>query len=129
MPLVKTKLDRSRVHGMGLFAAEHIAEGMIIWRLDPAIDLRLTQAHLDLLAPACREQIERYTYREKSSGLYVLCGDDARFFNHSPEPDCTDIETGDGGVTVTRRAIKPDEELTCDHALFDQDLIEGKYYI
>jgi hypothetical protein len=114
---------------MGLFAAEYIAEGTIIWRLDPAIDLRLTQAHLDLLAPACREQIERYTYREKCSGLYVLCGDDARFFNHSPEPNCTDIETEDGGITVTRRAIESGEELTCDYRLFDQDLIEGKYRV
>ncbi len=129
MLLVQTTLDRSRVHGMGLFAAEFIVEGTIIWRFDPAIDFRLTRAQIERLAIACLEQIERYTYREQSSGLYVLCGDDARFFNHSPEPNCIDIEDDAGGITVARSDIQPGEELTCDYAMFDLDLIEGKYCI
>ncbi len=112
-----------------LFAAEFIAEATVIWRFDPAIDCRLTRAQIERLATACREQIERYTYREQSSGLYVLCGDDARFFNHSPEPNCIDIEGDAGGITFARSDIQPSEELTCDYAMFDLDLIEGKYCI
>lgn len=117
------------MHGTGLFAAEFIPEGTIIWRFDPVVDIRLTINQIERLAPACREQIERYTYREKSSGLYVLCGDDARFFNHSSDPNCIDFEDDSGGITIARCAIESGAEMTCDYALFDLDLIEGNYRI
>jgi len=29
--------------------------------------------------------------------LLVLCGDDARFFNHEDEPSCHDFPDSDGG--------------------------------
>jgi SET domain-containing protein len=32
MLLAKTKLDRSALHGIGLFAAELIREGKMVWR-------------------------------------------------------------------------------------------------
>ena len=71
--------------------------------------------------------MERDLYREKSSGLYVLCGDDARFFNHSADPNCLDLDDGAGGITVAHRDIQRGEELTCDYALFDLGWIEGRY--
>lgn len=129
MLLVKTKLDKSVIHGIGLFAAEFIPKGTRIWEMHPAIDIKLTYEEIAQLPLSCREQMHRYTYREKMSGLYVLCGDDARFFNHSAEPNCIDQENDFGGITVARRDIEAGEELTCDYALFDLDMIEGKYQI
>lgn len=62
------------------------------------------------------------------TGLYVLCGDDARFFNHSEDPNCFDFYSDEEqDLTAARRDIRTGEELTCDYALFDLDLIEGKY--
>jgi hypothetical protein len=56
----------------------------------------------------------------------VLCGDNAKFMNHSFEPNCDDV---DGPYTVTKRDIATDEELTCDYRLFDlesaRDGLEG----
>jgi hypothetical protein len=49
----------------------------------------------------------------------VLCGDDARFFNHEDEPTCRDFPDLDGGTTVAARDIELGEELTCDYASFD----------
>jgi hypothetical protein len=122
-------LDKSLVHGIGLFAAEFIPEGTVIWRFHPAVDIMLTLEQIASLSPPCREQIERYSYRERCSGKYVLCGDDARFFNHAAVPNCIDLD-GDGeDITVSRRDIPYGEELTCDYALFDLDLVEGKYRI
>ena len=129
MLLVKTKLDKSPVHGIGLFAAEFIPEGTVIWEFNPAVDTKLTCEQIAQLSPPCQEQIERYTYREKFTGMYVLCGDDARFFNHSADPNCVDIDNAAEGLTVARRNIYPGEELTCDYALFDLDLLEGKYQL
>jgi SET domain-containing protein len=91
MFLVKTKLNKSAIEGIGLFADQFIPEGMLIWRFSDSVDQRLTPDEIHSLPSATRSQIEKYSYREKHSGLYVLCGDDARFFNHSADPNCIDI--------------------------------------
>jgi SET domain-containing protein len=128
MLLVRTTLDISRIHGIGLFAAEFIREGTILWRLHPNIDILLTEEQINELAAPSQEQTRRYTYRDRYSGLYVLCGDDARFFNHSDDPNCLDIvNSAEEELTIARRDIEPGEELTCDYASFDLDLLEGKY--
>ena len=127
MLLVKTKLDVSAIHGIGLFAAEFIGKGAIIWRFNPLFDLRFDEKQIEHLSEAAREQIKKYSYREKHSRLYVLCGDDARFFNHSDDSNCLDFYHEGQDVTVARRDIKAGEELTCDYALFDLDLVEGLY--
>jgi SET domain-containing protein len=135
MLLVRTRLQPSQIEGIGLFAAQFIPRGTVIWRFDATIDQRFNEAALNNLSEGAREQIQKYSYREKHSGLYVLCGDDARFFNHSPQPNCYDIfedatDPSDAhDVTIALRDIAPGEELTCDYSLFDQDFVEGKYYL
>lgn len=130
MLLIKTRLAESEIHGIGLFAAEFIREGTVVWESHPAFDIRLTAEQISGLPGPCREQIQKYSYREKHSGLYVLCGDDARFFNHSARPNCIDVYRGEGGdLTLAARDIEEGEELTCDYALFDLDLVEGKYTV
>jgi SET domain-containing protein len=128
--LVKTKLAMSEIHGIGLFAAQFIKAGTTIWKSHPEFDIRLTPEQVCDLPEPCREQIRKYSYREKHTGLYVLCGDDARFFNHSAEPNCIDLFRGEGeDFTMAIRDIRNGEELTCDYALFDLDLVQGKYTI
>lgn len=119
MLLVKTYLDRSAIHGIGLFAGERIAKGTVVWRLEPAIDLQLGEAQIGALHPVARAQIEKYTYLDRALGTYVLCGDDARFFNHSEAPNCLDYPDAHGGTTVAARDIEAGEELTSDYAAFD----------
>lgn len=133
MLLVRTRLDVSAIDGIGLFANQNIPAGTVVWQFDPTIDQRFNAEMLARLSPGAREQIEKYSYREKHSGLYVLCGDDARFFNHSANPNCLDRYVNDNAlddvldVTIARRDIELGEELTCDYSLFDQDMVDGKY--
>jgi SET domain-containing protein len=119
MLLVRTYLDRSAIHGIGLFAAERIAKGTVVWRRSPELDLALTAEQIARLHPAAREQIEKYTYLDRMLGKFVLCGDDARFFNHSETPNCHDYPDAEGGTTVAARDIERGEELTSDYASFD----------
>ncbi len=119
MLLVKTFLAPSRIHGIGLFAAQRIPKGTLIWRMDPAIDLELAEVDLETLAPPAREQIRKYTYLDMVRGRRVLCGDDARFFNHDGHPNCHDFNDAAGGTTVAARDIEEGEELTSDYARFD----------
>jgi len=130
MLLVKTRLGISCIDGIGLFADEFISKDTIIWRFHKFIDMRLTDEQIEQLAAPSREQARKYSYREKHSRLYVLCGDDARFLNHSDEPNCFDFyHSEEQDLTVACRDIHKDEELTCNYALFDLDLAEGKYTI
>ena len=129
MLLIKTKLACSKIHGIGLFAAEFISEGTVVWRSNPVIDIRLTADQIAGLPEGAREQICKYSYREHGSRLFVLCGDDARFFNHSPTPNCLDKCDGSGDVTFAAEDIATGHELTCDYRLFDVDLEEGRYVI
>lgn len=126
--LVKTRLGLSNIHGIGLFADEFIPQGTVVWKFHPVIDVRLTEKEIEQLSPPSQEQTRKYTYREKQTGLYVLCGDDARFFNHSATPNCLDIFINtEEDLTIAHTNINPGEELTCDYALFDLDLVEGRY--
>jgi hypothetical protein len=119
MLIVNTYLDRSAIHGIGLFAAERIPAGTVVWRRSPEVDILLDRAELERLHPAARAQIEKYTYLDRMLGKLVLCGDDARFFNHSDAPNCQDFPDASGGTTVAARDIERGEELTCDYASFD----------
>src|SRR3712207_9305077 len=83
MLLVRTRLGPSPIHGIGLFAAEFIPKGTIIWEYRAGFDLRLTEEDLRRLAPPALEQVLEYSYVE--GGHYILCADDARFFNHAEQ--------------------------------------------
>jgi uncharacterized protein len=119
MLLVKTFLAPSKIHGIGLFAAEPIRKGTVLWRMNPLIDIELTEAQVRTLAPPAREQLEKYTYTDLVRKRLVLCGDDARFFNHDDAPNCLDYPDAEGGKTVASRDIAVGEELTCDYAQID----------
>ena len=121
MLLVKTYLAPSRIHGIGLYAAQPIPAGTVVWRLHPALDLELTDADMAELSDPAREQIRRYTYLDLVRGTHVLCGDDARFFNHSDHPNCHDFPDADGGTTVAARDIGEGDELTSDYSRFDAE--------
>jgi SET domain-containing protein len=122
MLLVKTRIDLSEIHGIGLFADEFIPKGTVTWRFLEGFDLRLPESILAILSGPSREQFLKYTYVDFASGLYELCADDARFFNHSDEPNTASVQPSPGDeVDVATRDISQGEELTCDYRTFDRD--------
>ena len=121
MLLVRTRLDKSEIDGIGLFADEFIPAGSVVWERNLMIDLELTRSEIERLASTSRGQVLKYSYLDLKSGKYIFCGDDARFFNHSDEPNCLDIAGPENGVTIACRDIAAGEELTCDYSLFDAE--------
>ena len=113
--------DHDGEGAIGLFAAELIPEGTVVWKLHPLIDIELSTGDVERLAEPARQQIRKYTYTDPVRGRLVLCGDDARFFNHEDDPNCRDLPDGNGGITVAARDIRAGEELTSDYASFDAD--------
>jgi len=122
MLLVKTYLAPSPVHGTGLYAAEPIAKGTVIWRFDARIDRRLARQEREALPEPARGFVATYSYPESpGSDTHVLDGDHARFMNHSEAPNtvCPTPQSWRDAETIATRDIAAGEELLCDYRQFD----------
>ena len=122
MLLVKTNLHLSPINGIGLFAGEFIFKGTIIWKYTPQVDLRYSYEEYQQLKQQHNfEVLDKYIYKSRVSGLYILCSDDARFINHAHRPNTLDTLEDTEGLTIASADIRPGEEITSDYALFDAD--------
>ena len=87
MMMVATELRTSSIHGIGVFLTQRVRAGDLIWRFDSRIDRVFSNEEM-LEAP---EQIQRflktYSTLHRDLGLWVLCGDNGRHFNHSDQPN------------------------------------------
>jgi hypothetical protein len=120
MLLVKTYLDKSSIHGIGLFAAEFIPAGTLVWEFTEEFDQKFWKSNCDRLGGPFLKFLKTYAYVD---GDYVLCVDDARFMNHSSEPN---TKNGHGENTIASRDIQIGEEITCDYKEID-DAADEKF--
>jgi len=118
MLLIRTFASASPIQGVGLFAAEPIAAGQLIWRFDPVFDRIVKEADFALLPETARAFIERYGYiTPQIPGGWVVPLDNTRFINHSSDPNTDNTKP----ETYARRAIAEGEEITCDYSEFCED--------
>ena len=120
MLMVRTELRHSPIHGIGLFAAENISQGTLVWKFIPGVDQKLAATDVESLPTFAKEQILKYAYRSKESDVWILCADDARFFNHSDQPNMVD-DPMEEGLTIAAREINKGEELTSNYRTYDAD--------
>jgi SET domain-containing protein len=112
--LVPTYIATSPIQGTGLFAAEPIPKGAVIWRLEPGFDQILKDAYVAALPETARTFVERYSIQSPlHPGCVILHGDNTRFINHSTDPN-TDNES-DLERTFALRDIAKGEEITADY--------------
>ncbi len=129
MILIKIKLDRSEIHGLGCFAREFVKKGQLVWRFDENFDVAFKKEYVDKLPEATKENFLNYIYISKTTGDYILCSDDSRFFNHDDNPNvsCVIPEGAKNNelVCFATRDINEGEELTNDYRDFDAESAEG----
>ncbi|MEA3045323.1 MAG: uncharacterized protein QOH47_3161 [Sphingomonadales bacterium] len=87
MLLFDTELRPSPIHGIGVFLLEDVKEGDIVWRFDSRIDRVYSDDELDNLPAKLQEFLRTYSTWHEAAGLWVLCGDNGRHFNHSDNPN------------------------------------------
>jgi SET domain-containing protein len=112
---VPTYVAPSSIAGLGLFAAKRLPAGCVIWEFTEGVDWRIEPSEFELFPEPYRSRLRHYLYQE-DSGIFVLCGDNAKFMNHDEDPSCDDSGRT---FSVTVRAIRAGEELTCDYRTFD----------
>lgn len=129
MMLVPTYVAPSRIEGVGVFAADDIAAGALIWRLVPDLDRLLSKREIEALPPLHKAFVERYGYPyPHDPELTIVELDNGRFMNHSTVPN-TRFSDPDAGFT--RAAIRAHDELTCDYAEFDPSfrILPGRIFL
>lgn len=114
MMLVRNYIDKSPIHGLGIFAGEFIPKGTRVWEFTRGCDQVYAEADLAALHPVQREIIMFYCYVEIGRDGVVLCCDNARHFNYARDFNCGPGDhTVDGYVsTFALRDIREGEELT-----------------
>lgn len=125
MTRVKIKVRESAIHGLGCFAEESVEVGQLVWKFDDQFDLVLTKEQIDTLPPCAKENLLHYAFVSKTTGDYILCSDDSRFTNHSPNPNVACfIPTGSTNNDLecfATRPILPGDEITNDYREFDAE--------
>ncbi|MCR4334781.1 MAG: SET domain-containing protein [Patescibacteria group bacterium] len=119
--MIKTKLSKSKVHGMGLYADQFIPKGTITWIYSDKYDQSFTKKDVEKMDDITKKQFFKYAYWDKTIKKYVLCFDDQRFINHSSKPNILSTQKKD----VASRDIKKGEELLCDYTKFDENYFDN----
>ncbi|MFM1816355.1 MAG: hypothetical protein RLZ98_3050 [Pseudomonadota bacterium] len=119
MMTVKTTIRNSTIEGVGVFAAERIPAGTIIWLLDERFDLRFNKDDVANFPHEVREYLARYGYPHmETPSIIVLEMDNGRFMNHDLNPN-TNFTQPDRGWAI--RDIDVGEEITCNYSEFDAE--------
>ena len=129
MMLIPTYVAPSRIEGVGVFAAEDIPAGTLIWMLDPDLDRLLSREAIDALPEVHQAFVERYGYpHPHDASVTIVELDNGRFMNHSTAPN-TRFSDPDAGFA--RTAIAAHEELTCNYAEFDPSfqMLPGRQFV
>jgi SET domain-containing protein len=113
MLLVKTYLDKSKVHGLGVFAGQPIRKGAKIWRFVYGFDRFYTRRRLAKLPKQARDYINLHGYQWGKEILLSMDYD--TFMNHSENPN-TDFHNG---FVIARNNIRKGEEITNDYRAFE----------
>ncbi len=114
MFLLPTYLGQSNIHGTGVFTSVDIPAGTTVWQYTEDVDWRIPLSVFEQFPEPYRTYLRAYCY-QATPDILVLCGDNARFMNHSFEPNCDDHTD----VTYALREIRAGQELTCDYRAFD----------
>lgn len=114
MMMVETELKPSAIHGLGVFLLKPVRRGDLIWRFDARIDRVYTQEEVNGFPAHMQDYVQTYSTWHAPTGLYVLCGDNGRFFNHSELPS-TVSNAISFGEDRAARDLEAGEELTSDY--------------
>ncbi len=110
-------VSASSIAGVGLFSAQPIAAGTLVYTCDPRTLRVLHDRELQELPPTLRERMLNYCYRGRGphrlADAWYFCIDDSRFFNHADRPNCRWLAESECYVAAVD--IAAGTELTCDY--------------
>ena len=124
------EVRRSRIQGRGAFAIRPIRKGQ---RIDEYLGQSITHEEADRRYDDNdgRHHTFLFSVNEDKVIDARYWGNDARYINHSCDPNCESVIEGDRVFIKAIKAIKPDTELVYDYRFEWQDEFEPediRYY-
>ena len=124
MLVVPTYLEKSAIHGFGVFAKDPIAKGSVLWAYNPVFDITFSEAEFDKLPASARAELEIHLYQPEPGGDLYYESTMGKYMNHSREPN---VDFSNIGKGVATRSIAAGEELVCDYRHFMADVSHIEY--
>jgi uncharacterized protein len=115
---IKTVIQKSPIHSIGLFANQFVPKGTITWQQDPEFDIYLPDNFLEKIPEVIRDEFYGWVYFDYSAEKYILCCDNQRFINHSS--DNYNI-ISEPSKDVALRDIQIGEELLCNYNHYEEN--------
>jgi SET domain-containing protein len=110
MFLVRTFIDNSDIHDLGVFTSVDIKKGDLVWEYNSLIDISFTEEEFHSLPPTTQYFIVKAGWGVEDK--YYIALDHDQFSNHCDDPNLKEIENGS---LIAARDIKAGEELTQDY--------------
>jgi SET domain-containing protein len=109
------EIRQSPIQGLGAFATQCLPTGT---RLVEYAGQRLTPAEADARYPDGNDRHHTFLFAIDDEIVIdaAVAGNDARFINHSCDPNCDAVIEGDRIWIETIRDVAPGEELAYDYA-------------
>ena len=122
-----TEVRPSKIAGLGLFAKKFMPKGTCWFQSKPEDQILITkQQYLTLLqsndsplTAGFLKAIKTYSYYEKHQDALVFCIDNARYVNHSTDPNSGGDEIDSPLKSVALRDIQEGEEITENYLTYD----------
>ena len=116
MLYIDTYLDKSEIHGVGVFSKENVNKGEQIKEERPEFEIEFNKDKLPSMPLALAKLIDTHAYERKiGSGILVLGIDNEKYLNHSNDPS-----VNDEGIAL--KNIKIGDEITIDYRDFDDSM-------
>lgn len=120
MLLIRHYVAGSRLQGAGLFCAEPVNKGQVVYRYDARFVVVIPDEELRAMPEAMQEAVLKYSFRRRGdkrlTGAVYFCADDARFMNHADRPNTIWVPQTDEYVAA--QDLPAHTELTCDYRDF-----------
>jgi uncharacterized protein len=116
MMTVQVKLGKSDIHGTGIFAAQDIRKGQVVWMLTPGLDRISSEYAVKYAEPRMRDFVMERGYLNSDKRQWVFCVDEAQFWNFPQSGEQANTIMGDEidgeKIVIAARDIAIGEELT-----------------
>ena len=112
---VKTYLDKSPIHGIGVFASEFIPKDTLVWAMHD-LDMMIDKQYFNALPEIAQEFIRIHADWDKQLQMITMSFDNDKFMNHSFHPNIRN----DNQKTFADRDIQKGEEMTINYYEYDE---------
>jgi SET domain-containing protein len=116
MMMIPVDVRPSEIHGTGIFAKAHIRLNRVIWQYEPTVDRAIPPLVVKHSDPYLAEFIRARGYLSTQRPQWILCCDDAQYWNFPRKGEKANTRLGDvqegEHLILAARDIEAGEEIT-----------------